>query len=146
MSFARTCEISIIAPICPSVIHRTKPADDPRLCSFQSWQNSPSWPTRTWTSLLSLELSSLSPPFPAPPSLQAVPSRLFQTLWDDWGSRWPARMNEGLRHGGMNFFFFFFPIFTTTEAFHDRCLPTGQRLLVRRTLGKVWTSVNYGED
>lgn len=43
-------------------------------------------------------------PLPGPPSLQTLPSRLFQIVWDDLGSCWPARMNEGLRHGGMNTF------------------------------------------
>lgn len=138
MSFARSCKISVITPICPRIIHRTKPADDLRLFSFQSWQYSPSWPTETLTGLLSQELPSPSPPHPGSLSLQSEASGLFQPLWDNIRSCWPVRMNEGLRHGGS-----LSPIFTTTEAVHDRCLPTCHLLLVRRLLGNLWTSRNY---
>lgn len=94
------------------------------ICCFQPWQLLPSWPMRTLTGLLSLE----------PPSLALQDARLCPVicsrLCNDLGRCWPARMNEGLRHGGMNSS----PIFTTTEAVHDRRLPTGQLLWVRMAL------------
>lgn len=95
----------------------------------------PFWPADSSTRLLSLELSSSLPP----PNLQALPSHLFQALWDDLGSCWPVK-DEWRAPAWQDELFL--PYLQPQRQHMTSVFPQADFSQLKEHLVNVWTSVN----